>query len=72
LFEQVVKASGLSSMFAAGAIERALVRSGVSGGRTKLGRAELERAMPTIVSTIRSFLSPEDASAAERRLRELL
>lgn len=58
MFDQIVEASGISALFAAGALRRALVRAGIDPDR--MTRADLTRALPAIEQTLRVFLAADE------------
>jgi hypothetical protein len=60
LFDQVIATSGLSPIFAKGAITRALTRAGVNIAHLDtLTKTQLKAALPEINKTIQSFLGDQ-------------
>jgi hypothetical protein len=70
LFAQVVERSGLSSIFAAKALSRALSNAGVDPAR--LTPADLERALPEIERMLLTYLDGEEVVRSLKRLAQLV
>lgn len=62
LFNQVIAESTLSPIFAKNALLRALTRSGVTDAE-KLNKEQLQKALPEILKTLKSFLGDEADNA---------
>ena len=69
LFTRVVAASGLSSIFAERAIERALRRAGLDPDT--FTRAELKRGLPELERVLGTFMGPDDVGARIARIKRL-
>ncbi|MFT3921926.1 MAG: hypothetical protein QM778_05275 [Myxococcales bacterium] len=68
LFNRLVEISGLSSLFARAALERACTRAGVQP--TSLTREGLRTALPEIERTIQTYLDRQTTDAMAR-IRDL-
>jgi len=68
LYEEVIRASGLSPIFAKNTISRALTRANVAP--TTMSREDLSRALPEIKKSLALFLE-SDLEPAMRRIQAL-
>ena len=62
LLDRIIAASRLSPIFARGAIERALQRSGISPA--ELTRTNVKRALPELKRAVRPFMQTETETDA--------
>ncbi len=69
LFDRVVAASGLSSVFATKALQRACARCNVDP--LKMTRTDLALALPEIERALGVFLKPEELPARMRAITQL-
>ena len=70
LFEAVVAASGLSSVFGTKALARALTRAGVDPHT--ITRRDLEKALPALEQALGVFLRPDEAKTRLDSIAQLL
>ena len=70
LFTQVVDRSGLSSIFAAKALTRALQKVGIPDV-ARLTPGDLDRALPEIERMLRTYLDDEQVAFSVKRLAQL-
>lgn len=69
LFQRVVAASGLASVIAAPAIQRALLRVGVDP--STMTTRDLDRALPSIEASLGVYLPPARVAEQLQALRNL-
>jgi hypothetical protein len=70
LFDRVVQASGLSSVFATKAVRCACARSNVDA--ETMNHADLERALPEIEGALGVFLKPHALATRMRAIGKLM
>jgi hypothetical protein len=69
LFSELVRASGLSPVFAVRSFERVLTKAGLT--RDGLTKTHIRSLLPGIEKTLLLYLPPEEASQRVVALREL-
>lgn len=69
LFSEIVKASGLSPVFAERSFERALAKAGLT--RDGLTKTQVRALLPGIERTLLLYLSPDEVSRRVVALRAL-